>query len=114
MGTGAGGPDPSCVGGSGSRATLYGERDAGRWIADTRLKSADSLPAYRGGRKDMIRVSSSDAATLQTFPRDHPFQGTRTKQYEQIGNAMPPLLAEAVIRRAMARELAARPSSQAA
>ncbi|MYV40184.1 DNA cytosine methyltransferase [Streptomyces sp. SID1328] len=114
VGTGAGGPDPSCVGGSGSRATLYGERDAGRWIADTRLKPADSLPAYRGGRKDMIRVSASDAATLQTFPQDHPFQGTRTKQYEQIGNAMPPLLAEAVIRGAMARELAARPSSQAA
>ncbi|MFD8670979.1 DNA cytosine methyltransferase [Streptomyces microflavus] len=114
VGTGAGGPDPSCVGGSGSRATLYGERDAGRWIADTRLKTADSLPAYRGGRKDMIRVSISDAATLQTFPQDHPFQGTRTKRYEQIGNAMPPLLAEAVIRRAMARELAARPSSRAA
>lgn len=114
VGTAAGGADPSCVGGSGSRATLYGERDAGRWIADTRLVSADSLPAYRGGRKDMIRVSVSDAAALQTFPMDHPFQGTRTKQYEQIGNAMPPLLAEAVICRAMAPELAARPGVQAA
>ncbi|MFE9250874.1 DNA cytosine methyltransferase [Streptomyces sp. NPDC007088] len=113
VGTAAGGPDPSCVGGSGSRATLYGERDEGRWIADTRLVSADSLPAYRGGRKDMIRVSVADAAALQTFPLDHPFQGTRTKQYEQIGNAMPPLLAEAVIRRAMAPELA-RSGAQAA
>jgi DNA (cytosine-5)-methyltransferase 1 len=113
VGTAAGGPDPSCVGGSGSRATLYGERDDGRWFADTRLVSADSLPAYRGGRKDMIRVSVSDAAALQTFPLDHPFQGTRTKQYEQIGNAMPPLLAEAVIRRAMAPELA-RSGAQAA
>ncbi|MGP3950827.1 DNA cytosine methyltransferase [Streptomyces sp. 7N604] len=114
VGTAAGGPDPSCVGGSGSRATLYGERDAGRWIADTRLVDADELPAYRGGRKDVIRVSVADAAALQTFPPGHPFQGTRTKQYEQIGNAMPPVLAEAVIRRAMATELAARPGAQAA
>ncbi|MCX4681662.1 DNA cytosine methyltransferase [Streptomyces sp. NBC_01433] len=114
VGTAAGGPDPSCVGGSGSRATLYGERDAGRWIADTRLVDADSLPAYRGGRKDMIRVSVADAAALQTFPPDHPFQGPKTKQYEQIGNAMPPALADAVIRRAMARELAARTGAAAA
>ncbi|MFB7836172.1 DNA cytosine methyltransferase [Streptomyces sp. NPDC056056] len=114
VGTAAGGPDPSCVGGSGSRATLYGERDAGRWIADTRLVPAESLPAYRGGRKDMIRVSVADAAALQTFPPDHPFQGPRTKQYEQVGNAMPPELADAVIRRALAPELAARASALAA
>lgn len=114
VGTAAGGPDPSCVGGSGSRATLYGERDAGRWITNTRLMDADELPAYRGGRKDMIRVSVADAAALQTFPPSHPFRGSRTKQYEQIGNAMPPRLAEAVIRRAMAAELAARTGTQAA
>ncbi|MGW6203671.1 DNA cytosine methyltransferase [Streptomyces sp. NPDC055089] len=114
VGTAAGGPDPSCVGGSGSRATLYGERDAGRWIADTRLVSTDSLPAYRGGRTDMIRVSVADAAALQTFPSTHPFQGTRTKQYEQVGNAMPSELADAVIRRAMAPELAARTGKKAA
>ncbi|MFI9772188.1 DNA cytosine methyltransferase [Streptomyces sp. NPDC052415] len=114
VGTAAGGPDPSCVGGSGSRATLYGERDAGRWIANTRLVDADELPAYRGGRKDMIRVSVTDAAALQTFPPGHPFRGSRTKQYEQIGNAMPVNLADAVIRRAMAPQLAARTGTQAA
>ncbi|MGC5264121.1 DNA cytosine methyltransferase [Streptomyces cyaneofuscatus] len=111
VGTAAGGADPSCVGGSGSRATLYGERDAGRWTENTRPVDAAAQPAYRGGRKDMIRVSIADAAALQTFPPDHPFQGPRTKQYEQIGNAMPPVLAEAVIRRAMAPELANRSDS---
>ncbi|MFE4309153.1 DNA cytosine methyltransferase [Streptomyces sp. NPDC056891] len=114
VGTAAGGPDPSCVGGSGSRATLYGERDAGRWIADTRLVPTELLPAYRGGRKDMIRVSVTDAAALQTFPPDHPFQGPRTKQYEQVGNAMPPGLADAVLRQALAAELAARSNAHAA
>lgn len=105
VGTAAGGADPSCVGGSGARATLYGERDAGRWIADTRLVSADELPAYRGGRRDMIRVRVEDAALLQSFPVGNPFQGSRTAQYQQIGDAFPPLLAEAVIRRAMQAEL---------
>ncbi|MEV6841103.1 DNA cytosine methyltransferase [Streptomyces sp. NPDC051133] len=62
----------------------------------------------------MIRVSVADAARLQTFPPGHSFQGSRTKQYEQIGNAMPPDLAEAVIRRVMAAELAARTGTQAA
>jgi DNA (cytosine-5)-methyltransferase 1 len=97
VGTAAGGPDPSCVGGSGARATLYGERDAGRWINCTRIVDADQLPAYRGGRRDTIRLSVQDAAILQTFPADHPWQGSRTKQFEQIGNAVPCLLAEHVI-----------------
>lgn len=98
VGTAAGGPDPSCVGGSGARATLYGERDAGRWIDCTRLVPADELPAYRGGRRDTIRLAVEDAAALQGFPDGHPFQGSRTKQLEQIGNAFPPPVADAVIR----------------
>lgn len=101
VGTAAGGPDPSCVGGSGARATLYGERDAGRWIDCSRIVDAADLPAYRGGRRDTIRLSVQDAATLQTFPTDHPWQGSRTKQLEQIGNAVPCLLAEQVIAAAL-------------
>ncbi|GAA1887693.1 hypothetical protein GCM10009837_06820 [Streptomyces durmitorensis] len=101
VGTAAGGPDPSCVGGSGARATLYGERDAGRWINCQRIVDAADLPAYRGGRRDTIRLSVQDAAALQTFPPDHPWQGSRTKQLEQIGNAVPCLLAEHVIASAL-------------
>jgi DNA (cytosine-5)-methyltransferase 1 len=96
VGTAAGGPDPSCVGGSGARATLYGERDAGRWIDLNRIVDADDLPAYRGGRRDTIRLSVQDAAMLQSFPADHPWRGSRTKQLEQIGNAVPCLLAQHV------------------
>lgn len=104
VGTANGGADSSCVGGSGARATLYGERDAGRWVHDTRLTTADELPAYRGGRKDVIWVHPRDAAALQSFPADHPFQGPRTARLQQIGDAFPPLLAEAVIRTAIAGE----------
>ena len=96
VGTAAGGPDPSCVGGSGARATLYGERDAGRWINCTRLTAAEDLPAYRGGRRDTIRLAVDDAATLQGFPA-HPWEGSWTKQMEQVGNAFPPPLAMAVL-----------------
>lgn len=114
VGTAAGGADPSCVGGSGARATLYGERDAGRWIADTRLTPADALPAYRGGRRDTIRVRVEDAAALQSFPEGHPFQGSQTQQYQQVGDAFPPLVARAIILEALADRLPAETGREAA
>jgi DNA (cytosine-5)-methyltransferase 1 len=44
------------------------------------------------------RVTPEEAAALQTFPVGFPFQGNKGRVMEQIGNAVPPLLALAILR----------------
>lgn len=66
-----------------------------------------SGPGHKDGRPgsgyprqqdDAIRVIIEEASILQSFRPDYPWQGKRSKQFLQCGNAVPPKLAEALLR----------------
>ena len=44
-------------------------------------------------------ISIREAARLQTFPDSFVFCGTKDKQYQQVGNAVPPIMAKAIAQR---------------
>ena len=55
-------------------------------------RASDALYLATGRR----RLTVEECARLQDFPGDHPWQGTKTARYRQVGNAVPPTLARVV------------------
>lgn len=69
------------------------------------LDCGDEVPAYHrhlrlggaprvGELPGARRLTVRESAAVQTFPADFEFLGSRSSQYTQVGNAVPPRLAE--------------------
>lgn len=78
------------------------------WVAErpaTTVAATDRIakPGHRnrsGGERqfeDSVRITVEEASVLQSFRPDYPWQGSKTAKFLQIGNAVPPRLAAAVI-----------------
>lgn len=77
------------------------ERPATAVAGDPRLGEPghrDRAGGERQFQQDAVRLSVPEASILQGFRPDYPWQGSRTKQFEQVGNAVPPPLARACVR----------------
>ena len=80
----------------------YGERDdlgrVDRLDPNTASKTVIAGGDKGGGRSHLHpfvprTMSARETARLQTFPDDFVFEGTSGRQFTQVGNAVPPLLA---------------------
>jgi DNA (cytosine-5)-methyltransferase 1 len=68
------------------------------WIEEyhEQIVSGEITPEFAWAPERLRRLSITEAAALQTFPKDYPFKGSNAKKYCQIGNAVPCHLAEVV------------------
>jgi len=56
----------------------------------------------KGDVNDLSRpMSVQEAAILQSFPADYPWQGSVIEQRLQVGNAIPPLMARAILKQVL-------------
>lgn len=79
-----------------------GQRPATAHSSGDKHNASDPPGRYQLRRGDnAARVTVQQAATLQGFPADYPWQGSKTSQYTQVGNAVPPPLAESVLAEAI-------------
>lgn len=66
-------------------------------VAPTITARFDSFTRGQFGHPDQLRsISLLEGALLQTFPSDFSFSGNKVEIARQIGNAVPPVLAEAI------------------
>ena len=82
-------------GGSGAQGQIKKAIESGDFIPSIHAKS----DAYA----EATRITVPEAGVLQSYERPFVWCGTKTKQFLQIGNAVPPLLAEVILRSLLAK-----------
>lgn len=95
-------------GGSGARETYRRAIASGDWvhyrpsptIVGSFRPDIVAAPGWRkagdGPRQNTpgsVQITVQEAGILQSFAADHPWQGNRAKQFQQVGNAIPPRVA---------------------
>lgn len=78
------------------------ERSEAWVIGYHRRLVSGGAPLKRVPRR-LRRLTVQKATAIQTFPRDIEWAGSQSSQFRQIGNAVPPRLAEAVARSLLVR-----------
>lgn len=92
-------------GGSTVRRAMYAADATARATGDLSIWMPKAAHRLRDGiESDRIRVSVTESSLLQGFPANHPWRGNQSQQLEQIGNAIPPPLAAALLREVLGLE----------
>lgn len=89
-------PAPTATAAAGGQWMLY---PATTIAADPRMtaRTPERVAAGDYDGTQPIRLTVAQAACLQSFRSDMPWQGTKTAVFRQIGNAVPPLLAAHIV-----------------
>lgn len=106
-------PAPTLTAAAGAKSIWQWERPATTVCADASIgarchhdeehrslgnpKTTEQVQAGEYEGTEAIKLTVTEALLLQGFPVDYPVQGSRTKQFEQVGNAVPPALAAAIV-----------------
>lgn len=73
---------------------------AGRDLVQNPGATANRYNGVTKSRNDGVRLTVAEAGVLQGFPATYPWQGNRSQQFRQVGNAIPPPMAAAVLAQA--------------